>query len=332
MAELLKVHGSENHFFLLDQTTLTTPLPDATLIALAKRLCDRQEGLTGGADGLLVVSAGAQAAGRMTVINADGTYAKMCGNGLRTVSRYLSEKTGQDEFSVQTAEASLKVHRAAQLAEGVPAYGVEISPVSFAADALPFAQLGHDEIIDQVLPEIHPSLRFTAIAVPNPHLIAFVDAAELNGDAIEAIGKRLNAPNPYFPEGVNVTFATIMRENTIFARTYERGVGFTNACGTGMSATSLALVLTHPEVASRDVPITVYNPGGMVQTIVHQEASGRYWIELIGNASVIAKITVPESTLATGDFTGATVTDTGEQAQYASFVSDLPYRGLVATV
>ncbi len=332
MAELLKVHGSENSFFLLDQTTLTTPLADETLVALAKQLCDRQSGLLEGADGLLVVSADAAAAGRMTVINADGTYAKMCGNGLRTVSRYLSEKTGRDEFQVQTAEASLRVHRAPQLAEGVPAFGVEISPVSFAASALPFADLGHEEIVDQVLPEIHPTLRFTAIAVPNPHLIAFVDEDALNGEAIEAIGKRLNAANPYFPEGVNITFATITGQNTIFARTYERGVGFTNACGTGMSATSLALVLTHPEVASRDTPITVYNPGGMVQTIVHQEASGRYWIELIGNATVTAAITVPESSLAAATTAGATVSDTGEQAQYTRFVTELPYRGLVATV
>lgn len=332
MAELLQVHGSENRFFLLDQTRLSQPLADDTLVALAKRLTDRQTGLAGGADGLLVVSQADNAAGRMTVINADGTYAKMCGNGLRTVSRYLSEQTGQTEFAVQTAEARLRVHRSDVLAAGVPAYGVEISPVSFAADALPFAELGHTEIIDTVLPAIHPTFRFTAIAVPNPHLIAFVDEAELNGEAIEQIGKRLNAANPYFPEGVNVTFAAITGANTIFARTYERGVGFTNACGTGMSATSLALVLTHPEVAARDTPITVYNPGGMVQTIVHQEADGRYWIELIGNASVIAKVTVPESALQQGEFTGATVTDTGEQAEYARFVGALPYRGLVATV
>ncbi|WP_390409098.1 diaminopimelate epimerase [Lacticaseibacillus jixiensis] len=332
MAQLLKVHGSDNAFFLLDQTRLAQPLDAATLIALTKRLTDRQTGLLGGADGMLVVSQAPDAAGRMTVINSDGTYAKMCGNGLRTVSRYLSEQTGQDEFTVQTEEAKLRVHRAAPLAQGVPAFGVEISPVSFEQKALPFAQLGHTQIIDTVLEALHPSLHFTAIAVPNPHLIAFVPEAELNGSTLGDLGKRLNAPNPYFPEGVNVTFATITGQSEIFARTYERGVGFTNACGTGMSATSLALVLTHPDVAEKNQPITVYNPGGMVHTVVHQEADGRYWIELIGNATVTDVVTIPDASLVQGTFDGATTRATGETADYTAFVASLPYRGLVATV
>ncbi|MCI1987245.1 MAG: diaminopimelate epimerase [Lactobacillus sp.] len=332
MAELLKVHGSDNNFFLLDQTALTTPLPATTLTTLAQRLSAREHGLLGGADGLLVVDADAEAAGRMTVINADGSIAKMCGNGLRTVSRYLSEKTGADTFTVQTAEARLRVHQAPDLAAGVPAYGVEISPVSFAAKDLPFTQLGHEQLIDTVLPQLHPTLRFTAVAVPNPHLIAFVAESELNGDTLRQLGERLNAANPYFPEGVNVTFAAIEGQNTLFARTYERGVGFTNACGTGMSATSLALVLTHPEVAQFETPLTVYNPGGMVQTIVHQEAQGRYWIELIGNATVTDTITVPEASLTAGTFAGATSTPTGEATQYAAFVANLPHRDVVAAV
>lgn len=330
MAQLLKVHGSMNQFFLLDQTQFETPIPAATLVDFTQKITAKS-GLLGGADGVLVVDHDDQAAGRMTVINADGTYAKMCGNGLRTVSRYLAAQSGQSEFLVQTAETALRVHQSADLAKGVPAFGVEISPVTFNAASLPFAQLGHDEIIDQVLPEIHPSFKFTAIAVPNPHLIAFVSQDELNGEAIGEIGRRLNAANPYFPEGVNVTFAAIMGRKTIFARTYERGVGFTNACGTGMSATSLALVLTHPEVAKLDDLITVYNPGGKVQTNVHRE-NGQYWIELIGNATFTHTIEIPEANLRAGSFADAQVTETGEQAAYEAFVASLPVHDLVKTI
>ncbi|MBO1719064.1 diaminopimelate epimerase, partial [Bacteroides xylanisolvens] len=67
-----------------------------------------------------------------------------------------------------------------------------------------------DRIVDTVLPAIHPSLKFTAVAVPNPHLIAFVSKEELVSPDLERIGKMLNAKNPYFPEGVNVTFAEIL--------------------------------------------------------------------------------------------------------------------------
>lgn len=150
---------------------------------------------------MLIVDDAAGAVGRMTVINADGSLAKMCGNGLRTVARYLSEKTGQQQFTVQTEEAALRVRHVADFAAGVPGFSVEISPVSFASSALPFAALGTDKIVDQVLPALDPALRFTAVAVPNPHLIAFVSEAELNGEKIGALGKKLNAPNPYFPEG-----------------------------------------------------------------------------------------------------------------------------------
>lgn len=331
MAELRRVHGSENTFFLMDQTTLDHKLSHQELVALTKRLSSRDSGLLGGADGMLIVDDAPGAVGRMTVINADGSLAKMCGNGLRTVARYLSEKTGQQQFTVQTEEAPLRVRHVADFAAGVPGYSVEISPVSFDAAALPFAALDTAKIVDQVLPALDPAMRFTAVAVPNPHLIAFVSEAELNGEKIGALGRKLNAANPYFPEGVNVTFAAIEGPHTLFARTYERGVGFTNACGTGMAATSLAFVLTHPEAAALDQLNTVYNPGGVVQTNVHG-SGGDYWIELIGNATTTHLIDVPEAQLHEGQFTGAQIADTGEEAAYQQFVGTLPYRDVIAAI
>ena len=178
---------------------------------------------------------------------------------------------------------------------------------------------------------IDPSLKFTAIAVPNPHLIAFVSPEVLAGSDLERIGKMLNAKNPYFPEGVNVTFAEILDKDTLFARTYERGVGFTNACGTGMSATTLAFILTHPEEAAFDRVNTVYNPGGMVKTIVHHDGE-RYWIELIGNATVTATITLPDTALLVGDWQQAKIHATGEQAEYERFIDALTHRKLANTL
>lgn len=331
MAELRRVHGSENTFFLLDQTTLDQKLSGAELVALTKRLSSRETGLLGGADGMLIVDEAKGAVGSMAVINADGSLAKMCGNGLRTVARYLSEKTGQQQFTVATVEAPLRVRHVADFAAGVPGFSVEISPVSFAASALPFAALGTPKIINQVLPALDPALRFTAVAVPNPHLIAFVTEAQLTGEKLGALGRKLNAPNPYFPEGVNVTFAASEGNHTLFARTYERGVGFTNACGTGMAATSFAFVLAHPEAAALDQVTTVYNPGGVVKTNVHGSGD-EYWIELIGNATTTHLIAVPEAELHQGAFGGAQIAETGEEAAYQQFVKGLPYRDLVAAI
>ena len=331
MVTLQKVHGSENSFFLLDETQLTQPLTKTQLATLTQRLTDSQTGLLGGADGVLAITDAPGTAGEMTVVNTDGSFAKLCGNGLRTVARYLSEKTGQTSFRVHTDFADLAVAKQKPLATGVPAYSVEISPVSFVPQALPFANLGTDRIVDTVLPAIHPHLKFTAVAVPNPHLIAFVSKDELAGPDLERIGKQLNGENPYFPEGVNVTFAEILGQDTLFARTYERGVGFTNACGTGMSATTLAFILTHPHQAALDRVNTVYNPGGMVKTVVHRDHD-HYWIELIGNATVTATITLPETALIDGDLQQAVIAPTSEQAAYERFVAALPHRALADTL
>ncbi|WP_295746452.1 diaminopimelate epimerase [uncultured Limosilactobacillus sp.] len=323
MAELLKVHGSMNQFFILDQDELTSPLNDEQLTALAIQLCDENHHILGGADGLLVVDHGTHKGvrGRMQVVNADGSRASMCGNGLRTVSRYLSDKYGEDEFVVQTAKVDLRVRRQPELAPGVPAFAVEISPVSFTAESLPFTNLGHQRLLATAVPELAPRLHFTALSIPNPHLISFVSEEVQNGSTLGQLGTFLNGANPYFPEGVNVNFAHIDGDSQLFVRTFERGVGFTNACGTGMSATSLALVLTHPDVGHFDTPIKVFNPGGMVKTIVHHDHH-RYWVELIGNATVTAHVTVDEKLLKSARFTAKDVRiePTNEQDSYDHFV------------
>ena len=111
MAQLLRVHGSMNQFFILDQDELDHALSTAELVKLAPVLCDPHQGPLGGADGLLVVDAGTHdgVRGRMQVINADVSIAFMCGIGLRSVSRNLSEMYGVDHIIVQTPNADLHV-------------------------------------------------------------------------------------------------------------------------------------------------------------------------------------------------------------------------------
>lgn len=324
--QLLKVHGSQNHFFILDQTLLSNPLNDNELKNFTQAITNPKTGLLGGADGVLVVNKATKtgALAQMRVINADGSEASMCGNGLRTVSRYMNEKTGQKSFKVQTMNANLRVRKETDLATGVPAFAVEISPVRFNQSAFPFYQLGHERIMNDFLPEVYPGLRFTAIAVPNPHLMAFVNRKQIEGPILGEVGQYLNGENPYFPDGVNVNFVQIIDRNQIFVRTYERGVGFTNACGTGMSASSLALCLIHPEKGQLDQTMTIYNPGGLVKTIVHRDQR-RYRIELIGNATFTHKIEIDEKDLRAHNFDKVKIKETHEQSAYEKFVHDVPH-------
>ena len=82
-----KVHGTGNDFILIDGR-----VQRAGWRALAPRLCDRHFGI--GADGLLIAEASQQAAVRMQIVNADGSEAEMCGNGLRCFAKWAVERGG----------------------------------------------------------------------------------------------------------------------------------------------------------------------------------------------------------------------------------------------
>lgn len=323
MATIYKVHGSENRFVLFDQNQLQAKRSIQELVELTQKVIHSDLPISN-VDGMLVVdsSMNDDCLGKMTVINRDGSLASMCGNGLRTVSRYLSEQANQNEFQVETLKQDLHVARRKGLAHGVPAFGVEISPVKFDAVSLPFNNLGYEQIINTPLPEIDSELKFTALAVPNPHLISFVPNLKEQDINLKRIGEMLNHPNKYFPEGVNVSFAQIINETTLYVKTFERGVGFTNACGTGMSATTLAYLLSQSKLELLEHEITVYNPGGLVKTIVHQNKNRQYWIELIGNATFTAKIEFDERRLF--DIYSWEIESTGEETDYQKWVKQIP--------
>ncbi|OJG25262.1 diaminopimelate epimerase [Enterococcus caccae] len=317
-----KVHGSGNDFFLIDETQLERPFTDKEIDALRTHLCDRKTGLLNGADGLLLVESviGGESLAKMRVINSDGSEASMCGNGLRTVARYLAEKYDQESFTVETMFAELKVRQAKNLAEKIATYQVEISPVRFEAEAIPM-KTKNNTIIDEKISELSSKLTFSVVAVPNPHLITFVDHQTLMGDEFERIATYVNGDNPIFPDGINVSFVEILGNNKIFVRTFERGVGFTNACGTAMCASSLMYVLLHG--GNFGETITVKNTGGLVNTVVHEENSDGYWMELIGNATITHEISGTLSDFTKAQFKKASIKETNEQADYEKFLKSI---------
>ncbi|AUJ30047.1 diaminopimelate epimerase [Liquorilactobacillus hordei] len=324
--KMIKVHGSGNDFFILDEKQLDKSLSEEELKQLARHVCDRRNGLHGGSDGILYVTKGHDdsVVGKMRVINADGSEASMCGNGIRTVARYLSEQNNLTDFKIETMYADLEVKKAKDFAPNVVAFDAEISPVSFAANDLKMHIDGKTKLFDEVVPELSKTLKFSAVAVPNPHLITFVNHEELIGPELGRIATYLNnGKNPIFPDGVNVSFVEILANNNIFVRTFERGVGFTNACGTAMSASSLIYSLLYARHTNLEDLIAVHNPGGMVNTKVHQREDKSYWMSLIGNATFVAEVELAQEKALTGDFTDAKWIATAEQSAYEDFVGSL---------
>lgn len=313
--ELIKGHGSGNDFLLIDEISNAYTFTEEERADLARMLCNRNSEL--GADGILFIMNSEHAEGRMRVFNADGSEASMCGNGLRLVARYVCEMFERKEAVIQTMKANLRVSKQEDVYPGVFTYQVEISPVSFQATDLPLV-IPQATLVNEKLPELSEELSFTALAVPNPHLISIVETNDLKSGVQKQISEKVNSPNRLLPDGVNVSFVKPLSPGNIYVNTFERGVGFTNACGTAMSASSLVTCLQG--LNSVEDVINVYNNGGKVQCVVHQN-DGEYTIDLIGNATYVYQAVI-DVNLEKETFELVTKKDLGEQQDYEKLQSD----------
>lgn len=288
--ELLKSHGSGNDFIIIDELTTDLSFTEEERRNIAISLCNRNSVL--GADGILFVlkSNHVNCDARMRVFNADGSEASMCGNGLRCVARYAIDVLGKEKMVIETMKVDLQVEKTEDIYEGIPTFKVEISPVSFKVKDLPLV-IDQEELHNELLSELHDTLLFSALAVPNPHLVTITETEVIQSNLQEVLATKVNGPNELFPDGVNVSFVKQLEPGSIYVRTFERGVGFTNACGTAMSASSLVTCLNGLNELESD--ISVYNNGGKVKCVVHYyEEEDQYSIDLIGNATNEYKATI----------------------------------------
>lgn len=294
--KLTKCHGSGNDFLIIDEISNNYSFTEEDRANLAIAFCNRGTKL--GADGILYVMPSNKADARMRVFNADGSEASMCGNGIRCVARYVCELLNVKEAIIETMKANLEVKNEDDIFPEIPTYLVEISPVSFQTEDLPL-RINQETLLNEKIASLHSELTFTALAVPNPHLITIVDKATIESSIQEEISSYVNGPNELLPDGVNVSFVSILDKGSIYVRTYERGVGFTNACGTAMSASSLVSILNGYNNTGEF--IEVYNNGGKVRCYVH-ENDGKYRIDLIGNATYVYEASVEADLNKLADF------------------------------
>ena len=241
-----KYHGLGNDFVLLDHRRGGGDVAPE----LVRSLCDRRRGV--GADGVLVLLPSAAADLRLAIHNADGSVPEMCGNGLRCAVKHALEVSGgrPASLSVETL-AGVLTARARWEGERVEEVEVEMGPARLLADNLPSAATGSPFVGAPV-----PGTPFhgTAVSMGNPHLVlldAPLDQAALWGPRLEAWS--------LFPERTNVEL--LGREGAALrVVVWERGVGLTEACGTGASAALVAAVLAG--WAPADAWVEVRLPGG----------------------------------------------------------------------
>jgi diaminopimelate epimerase len=266
---LVKTHGSLNEIFAL------AAAPDAwasdnELREFVRRVCDRSS-WTGGSDGIYLYDASGLNA-QAWFFNPDGSSAEFCGNGMRGLGRLILDLRGTDTEVVSSGGRDYTVHRAPSTPEGVRQVLLELPPLRFDAQELPA-----------------PFAGFTAVAVPNPHVIAIVgEYSEL--DLID-LGKRADE---VFAEGANVSFLQPLAAPQgaaaeVFVRTFERGAGLTPSCGSGVAASRAAYSrVTGLDPAQR---LVVRNAGGVAAASI-QVRDGDWYPVLEGNATVVYRAEV----------------------------------------
>ena len=230
---------------------------------LAVKYSDRHFGV--GSDGLIFISPSNKADFKMSIFNADGSIAKMCGNGIRCVGKFLYEKGYTDDTVLKIETLSgIKTLILKVVFGKVKSVSVDMGKTTVESD----------------ISLISTDREFTAtpVSVGNPHIVIFVNGVE--DFPIERYGKILEK-HPHFSGGVNVEFAEV-KDGYIRMRVWERGSGITLACGTGACATVSAAVKKGLVPSSEF--ITVKLDGGELQVKYTEDS-----VFMTGGAEFIAE-------------------------------------------
>ena len=230
--------GCGNDFVLVNG--FSERLDEEDLGALAQKICDRHYGI--GADGLILVLPSKAADFRMRILNADGSEAEMCGNGIRCFAGVVHDEglSDKEEFTVETG-AGILVPRL-QLADGkLQGVRVDMGEPTLAGDRIPVLGFGAAHVVEQPIEAGGETLSMTCVSMGNPHCVIFVEDAE--AVPIEKLGPLLER-HEAFPKKTNVEFAAVLDASHIRMRVWERGAAVTLACGTGSCATLVAAALT----------------------------------------------------------------------------------------
>ena len=192
--------------------------------ALSVRLSDRHFGA--GSDGMIWISPSDVADFKMRIFNADGSEAKMCGNGIRCVGKYVYDKGYTDKTRL-TVETLSGVRTLELFVSGGKVKSVSVDMGDAVAGA------------EQTLTVDGEAVSCTPVSVGNPHAVLFV--SDIEQAPLTTLGPKLER-HEAFPGGVNVEFVQVLSERELRMRVWERGSGVTMACGTGACAAAAAAV------------------------------------------------------------------------------------------
>ena len=261
MTTLIKAHAYGNDFLLLGEETMPVTVDRA---AFARAVCDRHRGI--GADGLISFARSGPFSARMSLLNADGSYSEVSGNGVRCLAAWLAagaSATPGATFDVATDAGTKRL----QLLE------VQNGRLTFRAS------MGQPENVrmERIAVDGRETDAVT-LRVGNPQCVVL---GEVTTARLRTLAAAL-AVHPHFPDGTNVELADLMGPDQVRILIWERGVGPTEASGTGACAAAVAAM----QFAGANRDVTVVSPGGSQR--VEWTNDGLF---LTGDAEIIAECT-----------------------------------------
>lgn len=245
------MHGIGNDYVYIDCTDRMVSDPAALSIAMSPRHTSV------GSDGVILICPSEIADFKMRIFNADGSEARMCGNGSRCVGKYVYDHRLTDKTEITLETLSGVKHLTLHVN---PANGkVDLVTVDMGAYSLDCHDIGATAetptLVEQKIATSAGHLAMTAVSMGNPHGVIFLP--ELEDIEIGHIGPELEN-HPMWTDRANIEFAAVTDSHNIRMRVWERGSGETQACGTGACATAVAAIIT----GRAKSPVTVHLNGG----------------------------------------------------------------------
>lgn len=273
IVKFTKMNGTGNDFVVVDD--LENKITNTGELAL--KLCDRRFGI--GGDGILLVRKSSLADIAMEIINADGSYASMCGNGIRCFAKYVWEKgiVKKDVITIETGDG-IKIAKLDIEDNKVSGITINMGFPSFEPNKIP--AVSKEAIIDKSIRANDKEYIINTILMGVPHTVIL---GKLEGfDVTEG---RAIEKYEIFPHGTNVNFCEVVDKSNISVKTWERGAGATLACGTGCCAS--AVIANYLGHTNKKVSVKI--PGGSLTVEITNEGvlmTGPAEVNFVGEINI----------------------------------------------
>ena len=267
-----KMHGAGNDYIYVDARSEMGDWPE-----LSRRMSDRHFGV--GGDGLILIKDSSVAELKMSMFNADGSEAEMCGNGIRCFVKYAI-----DRRIVSVSAASVSVETLAGIRHVVPLFEdgqvtgarVSMGPPIFKPQNVPVmlespGEYGPGPVLDYPFQMDGHDLPLNFVSMGNPHAVTFIDTPVADFP-LHKIGPKVER-HAMFPKRVNFEIVNVDSPTRLTARVWERGSGETLACGTGACGIAVASMLCGHSGKTVDISL----PGGTLR--VDWDGEGEVFLE-----------------------------------------------------